>query len=46
LLDDGYAPVIERVTRTGEALAEVEAELLGITHETAGARLRAIWALP
>ncbi len=46
LLDETYAPVLERVTRTGEGLGAVEAELLGVTHETVGARLRAMWALP
>jgi DNA-binding NarL/FixJ family response regulator len=46
LLGDSYAPVLDRVTRTGESLADVEAELLGVTHETVGARLRAMWALP
>jgi len=45
LLGDTYAPVLERVTRTGEALSEVEAELLGVTHETVGARLRSMWTL-
>jgi CheY-like chemotaxis protein len=45
-LDEDYAAVLDRVTRTGEALAEVEAEIVGVTHEAVGARLRAIWALP
>jgi CheY-like chemotaxis protein len=44
LLDEHYAPVLDRVTRTGEALADVEAELVGVTHEAVGARLRALWA--
>jgi CheY-like chemotaxis protein len=45
-LDEDYAAVLDRVTRTGEALADVEAEIVGVTHEAVGARLRAIWALP
>ncbi len=44
-LDQDYAAVLDRVTRTGEALADVEAEIVGVTHEAVGARLRAIWAL-
>jgi CheY-like chemotaxis protein len=45
-LDEDYAAVLDRVTRTGEALADVEAVIVGVTHEAVGARLRAIWALP
>jgi HD-like signal output (HDOD) protein len=45
-LDEDYAAVLDRITRTGEALADVESEIVGVTHEEVGTRLRAIWALP
>jgi CheY-like chemotaxis protein len=44
-LDEDYAAVLDRVTRTGEALADVEAEIVGVTHDAVAARLRAVWGI-
>jgi signal transduction histidine kinase/HD-like signal output (HDOD) protein len=45
-LPKSYARVVERVERRHECICDVERELLGLDHTTAGKRLVTRWALP
>ncbi|HEY0253106.1 MAG TPA: HDOD domain-containing protein [Kofleriaceae bacterium] len=45
-LDSAYRVVLDACAASGAPLSEVEAELLGVTHQAVGAHLLGIWALP